>query len=220
MEEFTELIKKFKIDVKRFEDEQKKLAKLVIEKDYMDFSEVRLVAGCDTSTIGKEVIGSIVVLSEDFEVIEEKFSLKRATFPYIPSFLAYRELPVLIDAFHKLENKPDVFFINGHGTLHPRGCGLASHFGIAVDAATIGIAKELLVGEVKDSKIFLNGKQKGYALITKEGSKPIYISVGNKVKLSSAVELTKKFIKQPHKLPEPLTLAHKYANKIKEELVR
>lgn len=213
-----ELIKNLNIDIKKLQEEQKKLAKLVIEKDKSDFKQLHYIAGVDTTSVGKEIIGSAVTLNAELEVIEEKSSMKRARFPHISGFLAYRKLPALIDAYKKLETKPDVVFVGGHGVLHPQGCGLASHFGLATDSATIGVAKELLVGEIKGDKVYLKGKIKGMLVETKKGSKPIIVSVGHNISLKTAVELTKKFSREPHKFPEPLTLAHKFANRIKSEL--
>ena len=212
------LIKKFRIDAKSLEEEQKKIAKLIIEKDVMDFSQVQFIGGVDAITTGKELIGSITTINPDFEIIEQRFSTNRAAFPYIPGFLAFREMHSLTDVYKKLETKPDVVFVGGHVILHPRGCGLASHFGVATNCATIGIAKDLLVGEVKGDKVYVGGKLKGMFVETKKASKPIIVSVGHKISLKTAVELTKKFSREPHKYPEPLTLAHKFANKIKSEL--
>ncbi|MEK6852897.1 MAG: endonuclease V, partial [Nanoarchaeota archaeon] len=156
-----DLIKKFNIDTEKLESEQKKLAKLIVSKDERDFSILQFIAGCDVITISNKVIGSIVVCTPDLEVVEQKFSIQRATFPYIPGFLTYRELPVLKDCFEKIENVPDVIFIDGNGTLHPQGCGLASHFGLSVSIPTIGVAKELLCGTAKNGKVYVDGKVRG-----------------------------------------------------------
>ncbi len=213
-----EIVKRFNIDIKKLEDEQKKLAKLVSEKDMMNFEDAQFIAGIDAITAGKDIIASAVTITPDLEIVEQKFTIKRAAFPYLPGFLAYRELPALISTYRKLETKPDVIFVSGHGLSHPRSCGLASHFGIAIESATIGIAKSLLVGEQKGDKVYINGKEKGRLVETKKGSKPIVVSVGHGMSLKTAVKLTEKFSREPHKFPEPLTLAHKYANKIKSEL--
>lgn len=215
-----ELIKKFNIDVKKLEEEQEKLSKLVVEKDKIDFSEIHHIAGTHCTTVGKEIVGSVAVMTTDFEIVDEKFSIRKATFPYIPGFLAFRELKVLLDTYKKLEVKPDVLFVNGHGVLHPRRCGIASHLGIAIDMPTIGVAKDVLAGEIKGNEIYLNNELKGILVKTREGSKPVVVSVGHNISLKTAVELTKKFSVEPHKFPEPLTQARKFANKIKNELAR
>lgn len=210
--------KKPKFDTKHLEDEQTKLSKLVIEKDTMDFDEVQFIGGIDVTTEKREIIGGIVILNQNLEVLEQTFSKKNARFPYLPGFLAYRELPVLIDSYKKLNTKPDVLFVSGHGVSHPRNCGLASHLGIAIDCATIGITKDLIVGEKKGDKVYIGGKVKAVFVDTKKNSKPIVVSVGHKISLKTAVKLTKRFIREPHKYPEPLAIAHKYTNGIRKEL--
>lgn len=215
-----EIANKFNLDLKKLEEEQKKLAKLIVEKDSREFKEVQCIGGIDVTTIGREVAASIVTINPELEVIEEKFSSRRASFPYISGFLAFRELQVMIDAYKKLDMKPDVTFVIGHGVLHPRGCGLASHFGIAVQGATIGVAKELLVGEVRGDKIYIGKKVRGALVETKKDSKPLIVSVGYNISLKSAVELVRKFSQEPHKFPEPVTQAHKFLSKVKGEFER
>jgi len=133
-------------------------------------------------------------------------------------------LPTITKLLEKVEEKPDLVFIKGHGITHPR-LGLASHFSLVTGIPAIGVAENLLIGEVRNKgnggageDIVVNGKVKGKVLQTREGSKPIYISPGNLISVESALELTKKFIRQPHKLPEPLHLAHKFAKKVMKEL--
>lgn len=211
---------KFGIDLKKLVDEQKKLAKLVKLKDGMDFSVIRSLAGCANSFVGNKIISSIVVCDTNFEVLEQNYAERKAEFPYIAGFRAYRELPAMIDCFNKLQEIPDVLFIEGHGIAHPQRLGIASHFGIAIEKSTIGIAQRLLAGEVKNDKIILDGKEVGFCFVTKEGSNPIYISPGHMVSLKSSLELSKNFLKSPHKLPEPLVMARRYADKIREEFAK
>ena len=206
------------IDTTDLEKEQKKLSKLIKLKDAVKMEDISLIAGCEATTLGNQVICAIAVMSKDFEIIEEKFVSRRAAFPYIAEFRAYRELPAMIECWEKLENAPDILMVNGHGICHPRGLGLASHFSLSIDKPTIGIASSLIKGEVKNGKIIIHGKITGEELITRQGSKPIYISPGNMISLETAVKIVKKFIREPHKLPEPLDAAHRYASKIKDEL--
>ncbi len=215
-----DLIKKFDIDFKKLEEEQRKLAKLISEKGPVSLKSVQVIGGIDVTTIGREIAASIVTVNPELEVQEEKFSSRKAQFPYIPGFLAFRELPAMLEVYRKLETKPDVIFIGGHGVLHPRGCGLASHFGIATQSATIGVAKDLLVGEKKGDKVYLAGKIKGALVETKKDSTPLIVSVGHNISLKNAIEITKKFSREPHKFPEPITLAHKFLNGVKHELMK
>lgn len=218
--EFTPeaIAKKFNIDLRKLELEQRKVAEAVSLKDAIDFNLADRIAGCDTAIVNNRIIAAIVVLDKDMQILEQQYVVKKAEFPYLPGFRAYRELPAMTECFNKLQEQPDVLFIEGHGIAHPRKCGIAAHFGIIIQKPTIGIAKNLLMGEAKDGDIIINGKVCGFKLQTKEGSKPIYISSGNMISLKTALELTKKFIVKPHKLPEPLVQARKYANKIREEL--
>jgi deoxyribonuclease V len=152
------------------------------------------------------------------EVVEQKYAVVDEKFPYIAGFLSYRESPAVIEAYSKLENIPDLLILEGSGILHQRKIGMASHVGLLIDKPTIGITKTLLCGEVKDGKVIVDKEVLGFELKTKEHGNPIYVSPGNKITLDKSLEIVKKLIKPPHKLPEPLHLAHRYANKIREKL--
>ena len=215
-----EILERMGIDLKVLEEEQIKLRKLLELKDNFKIENVKVVAGCDNAYFDNKIISAIVVIDENFEILEEKFAVGKAGFPYVPGFLAYRELPIMLECYKKIENVPDLFIIDGNGLLHPREFGLASHFGLSVNKPTIGISKNLILGEAKDNKIYVGKKILAEQVATKEGSKPIYVSQGNMISLNTAVDVVKKYIKQPHKLPEPLFLAHHFADKIREELGR
>jgi len=213
----SEIAKKYGINLKKLEDEQEKLAKELVIKDSIDFSAAERVGAIANAFFQNKIISACIVVSPEMEVLEQEYFQDKMKFPYIPGFRAYRELPTMIEAFNKLEEKPDVFFISGHGIAHPR-LGIASHFSISTGIPTIGIADSLLVGEVKKEDIVLNGKKVGKVLQSKQGSRPLYVSPGNLISIETAYELTKKFIKLPHKLPEPLHLANKYSKDIRKEL--
>lgn len=187
-------------------------------KDAIDFSLADRFAGCDTIMIGNKIMAAIVVLDKDMQISEQQYVARRPDFPYISGFRAYRELPALLECYNKLQEQPDVIFLEGHGIAHPRNCGIATHLGISIQKPTIGIAKGLLSGELINGSIVIKGRKVGNELHTKEGSKPIYVSPGNMISLKTAVELTKKFIIKPHKLPEPLVQARKFANRIRDEI--
>ncbi|MEM1535296.1 MAG: endonuclease V [Candidatus Pacearchaeota archaeon] len=209
------------IDIDALKREQLKLSKLVSKKDYMDFSALQSVAGIAESVDekNKSIIVGIVVLNENLEEIESKFCHDKLNFPYIPGFRAYRELRPLIACYEKLENRPDVFFIRALGIDHPRGCGLASHFGIATDSCVISIADEPIKGfEIKENDVVLNGKVVGRLVQLVDFAKPIIVSVGHKISLDSAVSLTKKFGLGKYKYPYPIVAASKYVRKISKEI--
>jgi len=81
------------------------------------------------------------------EIIERTFSIQPIRFPYIPTFLSFREGPAIVNAFEKLKIRPDILLIDGAGINHPRCAGIATHIGVALDIPTIGITKKILCGE-------------------------------------------------------------------------
>jgi len=200
--------------------EQLKLSKNINLEDDIDFNLADRIAGIDSVFWKNRIISAIVVLDKNFEIIEQEYFSDKVRFPYIPSFRAYREMPSMVQAFNQLDEKPDVVFVKGHGILHPRKCGLASHFSLAVGVPAIGIADSLLVGEIDGENIFLDVELAGKVVITKKKAKPLYVSPGNKISVSSAAELTKRFTLEPHKIPEPLRLARKYAKEIRKEIFK
>ncbi len=145
-------------------------------------------------------------------------------FPYIPTFLAFRELPLMKKLYENLKIKPDVIFIDGQGTAHPRGCGIASHFGVETDTITVGVAKTKLCGDYnpvekkRGSYSYLIYKNKiiGAALRTRDKVKPIYVSVGHKISLETAIKLVLKT--SIYRIPEPTRLAHNILQKIRKSL--
>lgn len=215
-----EILDKYNIDLEKLKEEQEKLARNLEIRDKIDFSLADRIAGIDNVFFKNKIISAVVVLDKDFEVIEQEYSEDKIRFPYINGFRAYRELPCMIEAFNKLGEKPDLVFIRGHGILHPRGLGLASHFSLSTGIPAIGVADSLLMGEVHKEGIFIDSKLSGMMLVAKEGAKPIFISPGDKISLSTSLILTKRFIKEPHKFPEPLRLAKKYAKEVMKEIFK
>ena len=127
----SEIAKKYGINLKKLEDEQEKLAKELVIKDSIDFSAAERVGAIANAFFQNKIISACIVVSPEMEVLEQEYFQDKMKFPYIPGFRAYRELPTMIEAFNKLEEKPDVFFISGHGIAHPR-LGIASHFSISI----------------------------------------------------------------------------------------
>ncbi len=212
-----EIAQRYNINLKKLEQEQDKLAKQLDLKDSIDFSSVEKIGAIDNAFFQNKIISGCVVVNDDMEILEQEYFSDKMRFPYISGFRAYRELPTMVEAFNKLDEKPDVVFINGQGIAHPK-LGIASHFSISAGVPTIGVASSLLVGEVKGKDIVLNKKKVGKVLVSKPGSRPMYISPGNLISIETAYELAKKFVKLPHKLPEPLHLAHKYSRDIRKEM--
>jgi len=145
-----------------------------------------------------------------------------AAFPYVPGFLAFREVPALVAAWLRLDPKPDLLLVDGHGIAHPRGLGIASHIGVLLDLPTIGVAKSVLVGEMAGPlgpepgdrvPLVWRGRVIAMALRTRARANPLYISVGHRVALESAVAWVLRANGRGYRLPEPTRLAHLAANR-------
>ena len=213
-----ELIKKYNIDLEKLSQEQLKLAKELEIKDKIDFSLADRFGAIDNTFIGNKLLSCIIVCNKDYEIIDRSYVVEKVKFPYIPGFRNYRELLPMITAFEKLNEKPDVVFIPANGISHPR-IGLASHFGLVVGVPTIGVSNSIIECDVKDNILYRDKKKVGRVLLSKEGSNPMYISPGNLISVESAYDLCNKMIKLPHKRPEPLHLAAKYAKEVRREVV-
>ncbi|MHC1610442.1 MAG: endonuclease V [Candidatus Methanospirareceae archaeon] len=213
---------------------QEEIASRAVIDDRLNLKELKLIGGADQaffydsrSEIKKEKIISAVVLLEypSMKFIDHAYSVLPVDFPYIPGLLSFREGPAIINAFHTLRSKPDLLVIEGCGINHPRFAGLATHIGVSLDLATIGVTKNLLCGtggvpneEGESRMITYRGRAVGYYLRSKKDCKPIIVAPGHKVSLETSLKLIKTCIKK-HKLPEPIRIAHLYANKIKRDLV-
>jgi len=227
MEE-AELIKRYNIDIEKLKEEQIKLAKQISLNDKIDFSLSDRFGAFINIFLDNKILSCVIVcrrlLEKDgdknmFEVLDMAYFYDKARFPYLSGFRAYRELPAMIEAFNKLNEKPDVVFIPAQGITHPR-LGLASHFSLVAGIPAIGVANVINNCEIKEQDIFKSSKKIGKVLVSKIGSKPMYISPGNDISIKTSYELCKEFIKLPHKLPEPLVLAKKYSKEVMEELRR
>lgn len=205
---------------------QQELAKLVSKK--CEIHDVCLVAGVDISSpdAGGVATGAVVVLHyPELEVAECKTARKRLSFPYIPGLLSFRESPLILAACERLSLTPDLILVDGQGLAHPRRLGLASHLGLLWDKPTIGCAKSRLCGRHEpvapepgcSAQLIDDNEVIGAALRTKKWSAPLYISIGHKVDLATALQWVLNCCRG-HRLPEPTRLAHlAAAGKLKDE---
>ena len=212
-----ELIEKYKIDVEKLKREQLRLAKGLKITDNIDFSLADRFGAFDNTFVGNKMLSCIIICDKNFEVVDRAYAFERVKFPYIPGFRNYRELPVMLVAFEKLDEKPDVIFIPAQGIVHPR-LGLASHFSLSAGIPSIGISNSVVDCEIKKEDVLREGKKVGKVMISKEGSNPMYVSPGNFISVDSAYDISKKLVNLPHKRPEPLHLAGKYLKKVRKEL--
>jgi deoxyribonuclease V len=180
---------------------------------------VRTVAGVDISTAGNRARAAIVLL--DFPGLQPIAAAQAdlpLTFPYIPGLLAFREGPAILAALEKLRAEPDLFIFDGQGLAHPRRMGIATHMGVVMDRPSIGCAKSRLCGDHAEvgpqvgayAELYQQGEVIGAALRTREGVKPVYISIGHRLDLETALEYILR-CGTGYRLPEPIRWAHRVA---------
>ncbi|WP_328998683.1 deoxyribonuclease V [Kribbella sp. NBC_00709] len=157
----------------------------------------RSVAGLDVAYDGDRLAAAVVVLDwETLGEVERAVVLGATTFPYVPGLFAFREVPALLTALEQLTITPDLLICDGQGLAHPRRFGLACHLGVLTGIPSIGAAKTAFVGSHDDlarergatADLVDNGEVVGAALRTQAGVKPVYVSVGHRVTLPSAVD--------------------------------
>ena len=216
-----ELSKRYGIDFDKLEKEQIKLAKDLTIKDKIDFSLVDRFGAVENIFIKNKILSCFIVVDKDFEIIDQAYAFERIPFPYFPGFRGYRELSAMIKALERLNEKPDIVFISAQGIIHPR-LGLASHFGLVTNIPSVGVSSSLIECEASNedaSEIIKDNEVVGKVLISKKESNPLYISPGNNITVKSSYDISKKLIRLPHKRPEPIHIAAKYARNVKKELV-
>lgn len=185
---------------------QSNLSREIITQD--SFEKIQKVAGVDVS-FEKDNIATVAAVVIDFktnEMLEGKTLKVEMLFPYITGFLGFREADAMISVLKTLKNNYDVLMVNGHGVMHPRSFGLASHVGMLMDQPAIGVAKRLSHGKYK----FNVENRTKYVLLNNEtvGAyiKGKYISIGHKISLKTAIEVVLKT--SIFKMPEPIRKAH------------
>lgn len=183
---------------------------------------ITTIAGADIShDVGSSILYAGIVILSYPELVPLSYSLVQgeSKFEYKSEFLAFREVPTLMKAWEQIPNKPDLLILDGQGITHPRSMGIASHFGLLTDSPTIGCAKNMLHGEysvLADDKfsvspIYKKEEKLGYAMRTKNGVKPVYISPGHHISVDDSIEIMLKTI-QKYRIPEPTRHAHQMVN--------
>lgn len=190
---------------------------------------IRTIAGADIAICVKEkklVCGIILFSYPDLEEIERVWTVSDEVFPYIPGLLGFREAPCVISTFGKLRERCDMIMVDGHGLAHPRGFGLACHVGVLLDIPAIGVAKKSLYGTFsepgleKGERALIRGKNReivGAALRTRDGVKPVFVSIGNRTDLDTAVMIALE-CSRGLRIPEPTRLADKYVGLLKKQV--
>lgn len=207
-----------KLDLEELVRIQERVARRVIREDR--FKRLRTIAGCDISFARGGVAHAACAVLDygELEVLKQRIVRVRLRFPYIPTFLAFRELEGLLRAVEGL--KADVYMVGAHGVAHPRRAGLACHLGVVIGKPALGVAKSKLCGEAEPPPMFRGaytelrdgGEVVGALVRTREGTRPVYVSVGHKLSLNTAVRIAVETTRE-HRLPEPLFVAHRLATK-------
>jgi deoxyribonuclease V len=180
---------------------------------------VRHVAGVDISVKDGQARAAIVVLTfPELKLVEVSLAEQPATFPYVPGLLSFREIPSILAAADRLRTEPDLLLVDGQGIAHPRRFGLAAHLGVLLDRPTIGCAKSRLIGTFDEpyheagcyTDLWDKGELIGAVLRTRSNVNPLYISIGHKIDLPTALDQVLDCC-AGYRLPEPTRLAHQAA---------
>jgi len=178
------------------------------------------IGGIDVSFPQPEVARAAVVIVRfpDLTPIAQVTMERRADFPYIPGLLSFRETPAVLDALEQLAVWPDLLMCDAQGQAHPRRLGLASHLGVLLNHPTVGCAKSKLIGRYDEpgnrrgayAWLYDGDEVIGAVVRTREGAQPLFVSVGHRIDLPGAIELTLACCPR-YRLPEPTRLAHQAA---------
>jgi deoxyribonuclease V len=204
---------------------QSQLAAKVVAKTTFDPGSVKAVAGVDVSF--REVARAAVVVLDfpSLQPLDYAVAETAITFPYVPGLLTFREGPCVLKALERLRSWPDLFIFDGHGLAHPRRLGLASHMGVILDHPSIGCAKSRLSGEhnqpgdaVGDwTPLWEKGETIGAVVRSRRGVKPLYVSIGHRVDLTTAIDVVLRSLGR-YRLPETTRHAHRLAGGVRPKI--
>jgi deoxyribonuclease V len=178
--------------------------------------EPTTIAGIDVSVRGELAAAAIAVLAfPSLEAVATVTATRPVRFPYVPGLLAFREVPVVLDALACLPTRPEFLMVDGHGYAHPRRFGIACHLAVALDLPGIGVGKTRFIGRHRDPgprrgsavRLVDDDEIVGRVVRTRERVRPVYVSVGNAVDLDTAVRITLRCARR-FRLPEPIRAAH------------
>lgn len=205
---------------------QKTLAGLVVTQPLP--AGLKIVGATDISySKNSDLLIAVIATFElpRLEFIESAHHVCRATFPYVPGLLSFREIPPLLVAWGAIAKKPDVILCDGQGIAHPRKLGLAAHLGLCLGIPTVGCAKSRLCGSYEEPPmkkgssrpLLLNGEQVGCVLRSRDSVKPIYVSPGHLSDVESSKRLVLRCLDR-FRIPGPLRFAHIEANRLRIEI--
>ena len=230
--------------------EQDNLKQKLIKSDFYNFNldnnnntnitELKYIAGMDISAIKHNpniAVSALVICDRNLKIVYEDYNLVKMDEPYIPGFLAFREVKHLVNLINDLKNNhpeyiPQVILVDGNGILHTKGFGLASHLGVLIDIPTIGCSKNVFnvdgISKIKVKEIakkFLNkggdhypligdsGEQYGWAFRSNdESTNPMIISLGHKISNETALKIVK--LCTIHRIPQPIRFSDKISRRL------
>lgn len=186
---------------------------------------LRWVVGCDVAyeRIGAGLVGGAVLWDARENQVAEAHLVRGASrFPYVPGFLSFREIPVLLEVLSRIQGRVQVVLVDGQGVTHPRGMGIATHLGLHLDVPTVGCAKSSLVGSwelpglQKGDRTWItyDGVRVGAVLRTRERVRPVFVSPGNRISLEGAIKVVMQCVRGK-RIPEPLREAHIRVERVK-----
>jgi deoxyribonuclease V len=178
---------------------------------------IRRIAGVDVGFHrARNLLRASVVVMDFPDLVLRDAAVAEAppVFPYVPGYLSFREVPVILEAFGALGTKPDLLMVDGHGIAHPRRLGIASHLGLVLDLPSIGVAKSRLCGTFEEpgasagdvSALTDRGETIGVVLRSRVRANPLFISSGHRVSLKTAQRLVEQCLNR-FRLPEPTRVA-------------
>ena len=193
---------------------QQRLRAHVRPTNSFTLESLRTVAGVDAAYREGGRAAVVVLSYPDMRPLEEVVASRETVFPYVPGLLSFREAPAVLDALAKLRTRPDLLIFDGQGYAHPRRLGLAAHLGVYLDMPSIGCAKSRLIGRYDEpgpnpgdrSPLVDRGEVIGAVLRTKPRTNPLFISIGHKIDLDTAVAVVLRCLRG-YRLPEPTRLA-------------
>jgi deoxyribonuclease V len=201
----------------RIQEELRK--KLILRPPRKEF---RTIAAADVSysRTDDRLYAAFLLFSYPAMTLRETASARgKVSFPYIPGLLTFREAPILLQAFSRLNTDPDLILFDGQGTAHPRSMGIAAHMGILVNRPSIGCAKSRLFGAEAEpglprgslAPLAEGDRTVGMIVRTRSGVKPVYVSPGHKMDLDASVKIVLSLCRG-YRIPEPLRQAHIFVN--------
>jgi deoxyribonuclease V len=207
-------------DIAMAREIQETLRSQVVREDRL--GPVNTVAGIDVGfeDRGRITRAAVILLAlPGLEPLAQAISHSPTRFPYVPGYLSFRELPAVLEALDRLAGLPDLILCDGQGLAHPRRFGLACHLGVLTDIPCIGVAKSRLVGrhdEVPPDKgqwvpLQDAGETIGAVLRTRTRVSPVYVSIGHRVTLDTAIDYTLRCTTR-YRLPETTRHAHRLAS--------